>query len=108
MNLFLIYFILIFLVYSIQSATISNGLHFYASIGDEDALRLLLNNGANIEAEDEYGKTALHVSAGSGHLEIIKLLLDRGAEIEAVDDYDITALHLSVQNRHIKISRLLL
>ncbi len=35
-------------------------LHYGSSSGDEDIIRLLLNNGAEPNVEDKYGNTPLH------------------------------------------------
>ncbi|KAG8417368.1 hypothetical protein J3458_004877 [Metarhizium acridum] len=43
---------------------------------------LLLDNGAIIEAEHEYGETPLWRAAGYGCESTVKLLIDRGANIE--------------------------
>lgn len=44
---------------------------------------ILIDAGANIEAKDEYGATALHWASHNGHYDIAKLLIDAGADIEA-------------------------
>ena len=41
---------------------------------------MLLDCGANIDAQDHMGCTALHVAAQAGHPEIVKLLLETGAD----------------------------
>lgn len=58
-----------------------------ASAGSAAECRALLKNGANINARDNFGRTALHWAAECGETECVKLLLEDGAEIEAVDDY---------------------
>jgi uncharacterized protein len=52
----------------------------------------LLAKGANIEATDNNGLTALMCAAYAGYLDPVKLLLARGAKIEATDDDGQTAL----------------
>jgi uncharacterized protein len=60
--------------------------------GDIGAVRVLLANGADIEAQDDRGTTPL-ISAVEGHsIEIVKLLLEKGANISAQDRYEGTAL----------------
>ena len=46
---------------------------------------LLLDRGANIEAKDTNGNTALRLAVVEGHEDIAQLLLDRRADIEAKD-----------------------
>jgi len=55
-------------------------LHVAAISGHEAIVRLLLENGANIEAKTIDGQTALHVAAVSGQGEVVWLLLNFGAE----------------------------
>jgi len=56
------------------------------------SVRLLLESGADIEAKDKGGRTALMAAAGWGRGWIIKILLDQGAHIEAKDNQGFTAL----------------
>jgi ankyrin repeat protein len=46
---------------------------------------LLLDRGANLEATDDLGQTALTSAAGYGRAEVVGRLLDRGANLDAVD-----------------------
>ena len=62
--------------------------------------RLLLENGANVEAELQDGGTALHIAAWSGHEAIARLLLQMGACIEAEDECGMTALLYAARRGH--------
>jgi serine/threonine/tyrosine protein kinase RAD53 len=55
-------------------------------------LECLLDRGAEIEATDRYGWTALTTAAQSGGREVIECLLDRGADVEARGGSGFTAL----------------
>jgi ankyrin repeat protein len=46
-----------------------------------DAVKLALETGANVQAENESGETALHGAAYQGWDSIVQLLVDRGAKI---------------------------
>lgn len=50
-----------------------------AAYGHADVVRVLLEHGAEINAEDFTGWTALHAGSFTGDSETISLLLDRGA-----------------------------
>jgi ankyrin repeat protein len=54
-----------------------------ARTGDISTVRRLLKQGADLEARDEGGRTALARAADCGDTEIVKLLLAKGADPEA-------------------------
>ena len=47
--------------------------------GQREIIRYLLSEGADIEAKDKYGGTALSRAAQMGHTETVRILLDAGA-----------------------------
>ena len=75
-----------------------------AFIGDTDAVKAMLADGADIKAKDNAGWTALTYAVWKGHSEIIRLLeeagttnpacltLRRGTDMSATRDYESTAL----------------
>jgi len=69
---------------------------------------MLLNRGANINAANQCGITALHNAVRSKKMEIIELLLKKGAYVNARDSYSVTPLHLAVDNGSEEIVKLLL
>ncbi|KAJ5168116.1 ankyrin repeat-containing domain protein [Penicillium canariense] len=52
-----------------------------AGNGNTQLVRLLLNRGASISWESEFGGTALADACHHGHADVVKLLLDRGANV---------------------------
>lgn len=48
--------------------------------GNEDAVRALLEGGANIEAKNGWGNNALYCAAFFGLLEIAKLYITKGSQ----------------------------
>ena len=73
-----------------------------------DAIKLLLDRGAQLEAKDNSGLTALGLAAIKNHVDAIELLLDRGAELEAKGDNGATALGLAAYNNHLFAIKVLL
>jgi ankyrin repeat protein len=52
-----------------------------ASSGHVHAARLLLERGAEVDARDDQGHTALHHAAFNGEEEMVLILISRGADI---------------------------
>lgn len=68
--------------------------------GNEAIIKLLLENGADIEAKDDYNCTPLLLAVvKKGNTDIIKLLLENGADIEAKDNNGRTPLLWAVIKR---------
>lgn len=51
-----------------------------AAAADVEAVRRALAAGAEVDAENRYGRTALSLAAGGGHLDVVRVLLERGAD----------------------------
>ena len=64
-------FLLRFLMYNIRYATAAR---------KPDLVEMLLSRGADVDATQAGGWTALHAAAKHGDLEIVKILLARGAQ----------------------------
>lgn len=47
-----------------------------------EIVKLLVEKGANINIQDEHGRTALHIASVNGRLEMVKLLVEKGADIK--------------------------
>ena len=78
-------------------------LHLVAKFGLLDAVRYLLEHGAELEAATKKGYTALHGAAWYGHLEVCMYLLEHGAETGAQIKNGSTALHFAAQGGHLKV-----
>ncbi|CZR58258.1 uncharacterized protein PAC_08149 [Phialocephala subalpina] len=79
-----------------------------AKEGQQAVVRLLLENGAELETKDGYSQTPLSWAARKGHEAVVKLLLDKGAELETKDGYSQTPLSWAARNGHEAIVKLLL
>ncbi len=67
-----------------------------AVVGSVDAMKLLLDNGADVNAANATGATALMWTATD--VEKVRLLLARGADARAVSQRGRTALHLAARS----------
>ena len=61
--------------------------------GHAAVMDLLLNNGADITANDRKGWTGLHEAAFRGHLEVTRILLRAGIDVSIRNFFGETALH---------------
>lgn len=73
-----------------------------------EAVQLLLEWGADIEATDHDNITALHLAAREAHRKAVQLLLEWGAKVEAKDHSQLTALQLAAREAHREAVQLLL
>merc|ERR1712038_539558 len=62
-----------------------------AANGHKDIVQILLDNGANIDYQNNYGETALTRAALNGKKDVVQFLLDRGANTRLKTKYGDTA-----------------
>jgi ankyrin repeat protein len=63
-------------------------------------VRLLLEKGADVEAKDNSGWTALHYAARRGHEAVVRLLLEKGVDVEAKTSNGWMALRGAANSGH--------
>eukprot|EP00730_Choanoeca_flexa_P006568 TRINITY_DN12175_c7_g1_i1.p1 TRINITY_DN12175_c7_g1~~TRINITY_DN12175_c7_g1_i1.p1 ORF type:complete len:565 (+),score=51.04 TRINITY_DN12175_c7_g1_i1:2-1696(+) len=86
---------------SARNALGHTSLHVAAQDGRSTRLlALLVDNGADLEAKDRYGRTALHLAAALGLQDTVLWLLEHGANVKAVDDAGQTACDLAQRFRY--------
>lgn len=83
-------------------------LHFAAQNGDTAIVRFLIENGADVKAQDMvFSRTALHFAAENGNLETVKYLAEHDAEINDKDDFGATALHYAAKSNNLDVVKYL-
>ena len=85
-------------------------LEWAARRGNAEAVKVLLDNKANVNASrTNDGATALHIAAHEGHVEVLKMLLENKADVNAsLADNGSTALYVAAEKGHVEVVRMLL
>ena len=71
-------------------------------------LKLLLDNGADIDSRDNWGRTPLIDVAILNRKTAAEVLIQRGADLSATDVREMTPLHWAAKNNHLELISLLL
>jgi ankyrin repeat protein len=79
-----------------------------SAYGHAESVKVLLNNGANLETANIDGITALMDAASHGQTEVLQVLIEAHANLEAVDKYNQTALMRASANGHTESVKVLL
>ncbi len=82
-------------------------LHMAARFNCPRLAKLLIERGANVNSEDEHGRTPLHYAAMQGNIEAAKVLIENGAN-NRHDCYGNTPLHYALENNYLEIARFLI
>jgi len=86
----------------------STPLRLAVGSGNLEAVRVLLERAAELNAQDEHGETALHSATFGGDKEMVRFLLVAGSDPNAQNDRGTTPLHWAVSNGHGDTVKLLL
>ncbi|KAF5242673.1 hypothetical protein FANTH_8582 [Fusarium anthophilum] len=90
---------------------------YAARSGNEDAVKLLIRHGSNVNVETLDGQTPLTIATTHGHEKIAQILIDKGANVDQPSLYSwsflgpmlrTTALCIAAVEGHADIARLLL
>ena len=68
-----------------------------AAAKQTDIARVLIANGANVNARAASGQIPLHEASANGNLELVKLLIDSGANVNAKTDDGKTPLDFAIE-----------
>lgn len=83
-------------------------LHLAAIKGDVEAVKELLDQGADPNLKDNAGWTPLHEACNLGHLAVVEMLASRGALLNTPGYENDSPLHDAVRNGHPAIVKVLL
>lgn len=68
--------------------------------GDVEAVRALIDSGADVDALDRHSQTGLMRAATRGRIQVVRLLVERGGSLDVTAKYGLSALMLAVVNHH--------
>jgi ankyrin repeat protein len=95
------------IVQLLRQAGAKVGIHEAALLGDMDTLQALLEGGADVNARDKKGFTALNWAASRGNMEAVKLLLAWGANVDNAGEKGHTPLLSAALLNHTEVAALL-
>lgn len=72
-----------------------------SSLGQDEFVHFLLDNGANPNKSNKDGMTALHFAALNGHTNVINALVDADAILDIVNGDGFSPLMLAIKNNHL-------
>ncbi|KAL5084943.1 hypothetical protein Trisim1_011297 [Trichoderma cf. simile WF8] len=76
--------------------------------GHSALVKLLIEKGADMEAQDDDGQTPLSRAAENGHEATVKVLIEKGADVEAMDNDGAVPLWWAAENGHEATVKLLI
>ncbi|XP_055375005.1 poly [ADP-ribose] polymerase tankyrase [Condylostylus longicornis] len=86
----------------------STPLHLAAGYNNYEVAEYLLENGADVNAQDKGGLIPLHNASSYGHLDIAALLIKYKTVVNATDKWGFTPLHEAAQKGRTQLCSLLL
>jgi ankyrin repeat protein len=82
-------------------------LHLAAASGNLTCVALLMQYGADIDARNCEGETALHIAARGNHSALVRQLVLNGAQLDIVATHSWTPLKVAAAHGHTEVVRIL-
>lgn len=98
----------VLLQFEIDKEQIQEALRWSAAFDHIDIANRLIDHGADIDKENEFGNTALNRAAFNGRINMIRTLFNRGANIDYKNIYGTTALIVASRKNQVDAVRELL
>jgi ankyrin repeat protein len=83
-------------------------LHYAALNNDIDMVKILINNGAELDNQDCRGNTALHLAVQMQYQQIVEILLESSASKSIENDLFLKPIDLALKNKNKKIKHQLM
>jgi len=68
-----------------------------------EVVQYLVEHGADVNASEDDGATAVYIASQNGHLEVVRYLVEHGADVNASEDDGITTLLIASQEGHLEV-----
>ena len=72
------------------------------------AIEQLISSGADVNAKDAFGSTALMMASSNGQKAVVEMLISAGADVNERDNGGMTALHSTAENANVSIAEILI
>ena len=79
-------------------------IHAAVSNGNAEIVAMILDRGADVDAHQQNGFTALHGAAGAGRQDLVELLIEHGADLSARNDEGKTAADVAEERGHSEVA----
>jgi hypothetical protein len=79
-----------------------------ASENNTDMVTMLLERGAETDAKDNMGSTALHTAVKESSPKVVALLLNKGAQVNILDNEGNSPIDLVTKNANLELANLML
>lgn len=86
----------------------NQALLIWTYLGDQEVVKCLIDNGAQVNFRNVHGTSALMIATFYGHQPIVELLLSSGADINLQENRGITALMFAIVNSNWDMAKFLL
>ena len=95
-------------VCSRDSTNNATPLHLASQNGHLKAACKLVERGADLTVQDNYGETPLHVAMNHGRVDVALMLIERGADLTAKDEYGKSPLHIASYKGEVDVACMLI
>ncbi|KAL2080256.1 hypothetical protein ACEWY4_024049 [Coilia grayii] len=85
----------------------NSALHICCRRKDAEMAKILVESGANVDAQNDEGQTPLHIAAGEGDEASLKILYQSKANPNIADKMDRSPLHVAAEHGHTNIVEML-